>query len=428
MNRLHISQLVIVEGKYDAVAVAGLLDALILPTDGFSIFSDIEKKALIQKLGRQRGLLVLTDSDAAGFRIRHYIEKIALGCEVLHAYIPALPGKESRKSVPSKEGTLGVEGMDVETLRTALLRAGVGQAAPVAAAKAAITYTDLYELGLSGGRGSAGRRRLFLQSQHLPQRLSKRALVQVLSSLYTREELETLMDQKPVLFWDFHGTLTLPDVSWYDAAMDVAAATFPQKPLTWEMLLQHLKGQRLPWWSVPDRDTRHLTPPGAWWAHCETEFVQMFCDCGFSQAEAETLAPKLRGEVLQPRRYQLYPDALSTMQTLQHRGYRQFLLSNNYPELEELAGALGLLPYLEGVVVSACVGFDKPRREIFDHARNLAGNPMNCWMVGDNPTDDIEGAKKAGFTTVFAHVDGRDIPPVADHSIENLTELLTLLE
>ena len=426
MNRLRIPQLVIVEGKYDAVAVAGLLDALILPTDGFSIFSNTEKKALIQKLGKQRGLLVLTDSDAAGFRIRHYIEKIAFGCEVLHAYIPALSGKESRKSAPSKEGTLGVEGMDAETLRTALLRAGVGQAEPTAA-KEAITYTDLYEFGLSGGQGSAERRRLFLQSQGLPQRLSKRALVQVLSSLYTKEELATLMDQKPVLFWDFHGTLTLPDVSWYDAAMEVAAETFPEKPLPWELLVQHLKGQRLPWWSVPDRDTRHLTAPGAWWTHCEKEFVQMFCDCGFSQEEAETLAPKLRGEVLQPRRYQLYPDALSTMQALQHRGYRQFLLSNNYPELEELADALGLSPYLEGVVVSACVGFDKPRREIFDHARHLAGSPVDCWMVGDNPADDIEGAKKAGFTTVFAHVDGRGIPPAADHSIENLAELLTLL-
>ena len=106
MQKLRINELVLVEGRYDAAALAGVIDGLILTTDGFSIFTNSEKQALIRKLGALRGVLILTDSDAAGFRIRHYIEKIARGCTIRHAYIPALPGKESRKNAPGKEGLL----------------------------------------------------------------------------------------------------------------------------------------------------------------------------------------------------------------------------------------------------------------------------------------------------------------------------------
>ncbi|NLW79185.1 MAG: DUF4093 domain-containing protein [Ruminococcaceae bacterium] len=187
MERLKVRELVVVEGRYDASTLAGLVDGLILTTDGFSIFSDAEKKALIRRLGAQRGLLILTDSDAAGFRIRHYIEKIAAGCSIKNAYIPALKGKESRKAAPSKEGTLGVEGLPPDVLRTALKNAGVTSAQP--AAGVPISYTDLFELGISGGAGSARRRRLLLEKLGLPPRLSKQALIQVLTSLYTKDQI-----------------------------------------------------------------------------------------------------------------------------------------------------------------------------------------------------------------------------------------------
>ncbi len=424
-QRLRLHEVLVVEGRYDAAALAGVVDGLILTTDGFSIFSSEEKKALLRKLGKQRGLVLLTDSDAAGFRIRHYVEKIAAGCEIKHAYIPALPGKEGRKSQPSKEGTLGVEGMSPELLLEALRRAGVGEL-PQRPAEESLNYTDLYELGISGGPESAQRRRLLLQRAGLPQRLSKRALRQVLGSLYTREELQAMLEEKPVLFWDFHGTLTLPDVTWFDAAIESAAEVVPQKPLVAEVLVQHFAGKCLPWWSVPSRDTRHLTPPGAWWAHCEKEFVPMLQNCGFNEAEARRIAPRMREKVLDPARYGLYPDAVSTLETLKQRGYRHFLLSNNYPELEELAGALGLLPLLDGVVVSALVGYDKPRREIFDFARQMAGNPAACWMVGDSPEDDIEGASGAGFTPVWVHPKpGAGAP--ATHTLQNLADILPLL-
>lgn len=187
VNKIKLQEVLIVEGKYDAAALASLVDALILTTDGFGIFSDAEKKALIQTLGRRRGLILLTDSDAAGFRIRHYVEKIAAGSVIKHAYVPALPGKESRKAAPSREGTLGVEGLPPEILLLALEKAGA--TAVPAQPSSAVTYTHLYEWGLSGSPGNTARRRQLLTRLALPQRLSKRALCQVLSSLYSRQEL-----------------------------------------------------------------------------------------------------------------------------------------------------------------------------------------------------------------------------------------------
>ncbi|MGD9560649.1 MAG: HAD-IA family hydrolase, partial [Oscillospiraceae bacterium] len=400
---------------------------------GFSIFTDEETKALIRRLGKTRGVLILTDSDAAGFKIRHHIEMIARGCPVKNAYIPALPGKEPRKSHPSKEGTLGVEGLPVQALRAALLRAGVATQKP-RAPQDPITYTDLYEWGISGGKGSAVRRRALLQALGLPPRLSKRALIGVLSSLYSKEELTRhiralpaeapAVPQRPVLFWDFHGTLTLPDVVWFDAAMEAAAQQVPQKPLARKTLERYFSATCLPWFTVPSRDTRHLAAPGAWWAHCEAHFVPMFQRCGFTLAEAQRIAPAVREKVLQPQRYHLYEDAVPTLQALAARGYQSFILSNNFPELAAIVKALGLAPYFQDVLVSGRIGYDKPHPGIFAAARQAAAPCQNLWLIGDNPVDDIEGANAAGFVSVTVH--GPPVP-AATHSVQHLAQLLPLL-
>lgn len=191
MNRLRVEEVMLVEGKYDAVKLADLVDGLILTTNGFSVFRNEETKRLILTLGQKRGLIVLTDSDAAGFRIRNYIGKIAQNIPVKHAYIPAIAGKERRKASPSKEGLLGVEGVPAEAILQALRTAGARERA--ARAGRAITYADLYEWGLSGTAGSAQTRRAWLQAIGLPPRLSKKALCEVLNSLYTYEELVQLL-------------------------------------------------------------------------------------------------------------------------------------------------------------------------------------------------------------------------------------------
>ncbi|MDL2325321.1 HAD family hydrolase [Ruminococcaceae bacterium OttesenSCG-928-A16] len=183
-------------------------------------------------------------------------------------------------------------------------------------------------------------------------------------------------------------------------------------------------GTCLPWFSVPSRDTRHLTPPGAWWAHCEAEFEKMFMRCGFSALQAQKIAPAIRPKILQPARYHLYADAISTLQTLQKRGYQNYMLSNNFPELEEIVTALGLRPYFKKVLVSGQIGYDKPRKEIFDFARQQAGNPAECWMIGDNLQDDIVGGQAAGFTTVLVYA---PMAEPANFAVQNLSELLALL-
>lgn len=193
---LHTGRVLIVEGKYDAARLAHLTDAMILLTDGFGIYSDKKRQRLFKALAEKNGLILLTDSDAAGFRIRTYITNLVGEKNVVQAYVPAIHGKERRKAQPGKEGLLGVEGVDdavlLQCLRDALgpEAAAGGKAQP--AAGRSITYTDLYEWGLSGREGSAARKETLLNALGLPPRLSKKGLVQALNRLYTFEQLDAL--------------------------------------------------------------------------------------------------------------------------------------------------------------------------------------------------------------------------------------------
>ena len=191
---IHTDRVLIVDGKYDAVRLAHLTDAMILLTDGFGIYKDKQRQQLFRALAQKNGLILLTDSDAAGFRIRNYITNMVGAQNVVQAYVPAIHGKEKRKAQPGKEGLLGVEGVDDALVRQALLDAlgaEVG-AAPVRPAGRQITYTDLYEWGLSGKPGSAERKARLLNALGLPPRLSKKELVEAFNRLYTFEQLDEL--------------------------------------------------------------------------------------------------------------------------------------------------------------------------------------------------------------------------------------------
>ncbi|MCI2047851.1 MAG: DUF4093 domain-containing protein [Faecalibacterium sp.] len=191
-EKLHTGRVVLVEGRYDAARLAGLIDADILTTDGFAIRADRARQQTLRRLAAARGLLILTDSDAAGFQIRTFVTNLAGEQNVLQAYIPACPGKEPRKPVPGKEGLLGVEGVSDDILRRVLATALRAEAAPMPKqpVKREITYTDLYSWGLSGTAGAAARKTALLQALGLPPRLSKKELTAVLNSLYTYEELD----------------------------------------------------------------------------------------------------------------------------------------------------------------------------------------------------------------------------------------------
>lgn len=192
---LHTDRVLVVEGKYDAARLSHLTDAMILLTDGFGIYKDKKRQQLLKALAKKNGLILFTDSDAAGFRIRTYITNLVGAGHVVQAYVPAIHGKEKRKPQPGKEGLLGVEGVDdaivLQALKDALGPESDAAAAPKPAGRA-ITYTDLYNWKLSGTPGSAERKYALLNALGLPPRLSKKELVEALNRLYSFEELDKL--------------------------------------------------------------------------------------------------------------------------------------------------------------------------------------------------------------------------------------------
>lgn len=193
MERPKIRQAIIVEGKYDKIKLESVVDALILPTDGFRIFQDKKMRALIKRLAEESGIAVLTDSDTAGFVIRRHLAGLVPGERIVNVYIPDQIGKEKRKAKPSREGKLGVEGMEPAVLLEAFRAAGLLEDAPARAGEP-ITKMDLYEAGLSGGQGSRALRRALLERLRLPERLSAGALPAVLSRLMSREEFFALCE------------------------------------------------------------------------------------------------------------------------------------------------------------------------------------------------------------------------------------------
>ncbi len=190
---IHLRQAIVVEGKYDKIRLAPLVDAPILVTGGFRIFKDREKLALLRRLAQQDGILILTDSDTAGFRIRGYIKSAIPKGKIYHAYIPEILGKEPRKDHPSKEGTLGVEGMSREILAAALKKSGVLFAE--GPKKDPITRVDLYEAGLSGGPDSRKKRLALLRELNLPRYLSASALLEAVNALMDRDVFFQTIEQ-----------------------------------------------------------------------------------------------------------------------------------------------------------------------------------------------------------------------------------------
>lgn len=188
---IHTDRAIVVEGKYDKIKLGGLIDGVILCTGGFRIYKDKEMQQMLRALAKKQGLAVLTDSDAAGFQIRSFLRSICGKENIVDIYIPDLYGKERRKQHPSREGKLGVEGIPEAVLLEALEKAGIG-VREVQERADPITKLDLYELGLSGGAQSAVRRAELMRRLELPEHLSANALVTVLASLYSREELYRL--------------------------------------------------------------------------------------------------------------------------------------------------------------------------------------------------------------------------------------------
>lgn len=190
-----IREVIVVEGRYDKNTLRQAVDATIVETNGFGVFNDRDKIALLRRLAEARGLIILTDSDHAGFFIRGRLKGLFPPGTVKHAYIPDVLGRERRKNIPSKEGKLGVEGMRPDVLIEALRRAGATfEENPDAAPQyGGITKLDFFEAGLTGKPGSAERRRALKKHLNLPENLSQNALLDVVNILMTRSEFIELI-------------------------------------------------------------------------------------------------------------------------------------------------------------------------------------------------------------------------------------------
>lgn len=193
---LRVKQAVIVEGKYDKIKLSSIIDGVIIPTNGFNVFKNKETLELIRYFAETSGIIILTDSDAAGFKIRSFLKGAVGKGEIVNVYVPDIFGKEKRKTVPSKEGKLGVEGMEKAVLLEAFRKAGViAEENGEQSGCEPITKLDLYECGLSGGKNSSAMRKKLLAELKLPELLTASGMVSILNTMMGRQEFFKLAEK-----------------------------------------------------------------------------------------------------------------------------------------------------------------------------------------------------------------------------------------
>lgn len=193
---IKLKQAIVVEGKYDKIRLSSIVDTVIIETGGFRVFSNPDTIEMLKILAKNCGIIIFTDSDFAGFRIRNYLKNKITDGEIYNAYLPSLIGKEKRKSKPSKEGLLGVEGFSEEEILNSLKNAGVFDYSSISENSEKITRFDLYDLGLSGKKNSAEKRKTILSALSLPSHLSMTVLPDVLNSVISKEDFYTLVQNK----------------------------------------------------------------------------------------------------------------------------------------------------------------------------------------------------------------------------------------
>lgn len=186
---IKIKEAVIVEGKYDKIKLSNILDTLIIETNGFQIYHDKKRRDFIRRIAKERGIIVLTDSDHSGFQIRNYISSGIPKEKIKHLYIPDVYGKEKRKTEPSKEGKIGVEGINDSVLCELFSSADIEFSREEN--RELITNYDLFAAGISGGENSKQKRKKLLKELNLPEFLSTNSLLSCLNSQMSREEFES---------------------------------------------------------------------------------------------------------------------------------------------------------------------------------------------------------------------------------------------
>ncbi len=196
---IKIDKVIIVEGRYDKIKLSSMIDGIIIETEGFGIFKDKDKQKLIRKLAETKGIAILTDSDSAGFVIRNFITSIVPKEYITNVYIPDIYGKEKRKDSPSKEGKLGVEGISAEILKEAFKKAGIGVSQSETNERKKITLNDFFDDGLTGDTKSKRKRTDLLKKLDLPERMSTKAMLDILNTFITYDEYKKLVESEEII-------------------------------------------------------------------------------------------------------------------------------------------------------------------------------------------------------------------------------------
>lgn len=195
---LKIKEAIVVEGKYDKIKLSSMIDGVILETSGFHIFKDPEQMQLIRRLADTHGIIIFTDSDAAGFVIRNHLTGSIDNSKIKQAYIPDIYGKEKRKATHSKEGKLGVEGVPKEIILDALRRAGatfIGEEESAVECGPKVTKAELFTLGITGGENSSEKRKWLLRELNLPERMTTNAMLKVINDIMSRDEFLSFIEK-----------------------------------------------------------------------------------------------------------------------------------------------------------------------------------------------------------------------------------------
>lgn len=192
---IKINEAVIVEGKYDKIKLSGILDTVIIETDGFGVFKDKEKQRLIRFLAENRGIIIMTDSDSAGFKIRSFLNGMTDVKNIKNVFIPDVYGKEKRKTEMSREGKIGVEGLKTEMILSALQKAGVFCTENDRPSGREVTRTDFFDDGVSGRENSSELRAALAKELRLPERISASSLLKIINNCMTYDEYKTALEK-----------------------------------------------------------------------------------------------------------------------------------------------------------------------------------------------------------------------------------------
>lgn len=223
-----------------------------------------------------------------------------------------------------------------------------------------------------------------------------------------------------VAFWDFDGTLVHSGPLWSSSVYKALKETDPNTQVLFADVRKHMAYGFT--WHTPDKDRRSLIGD-KWWNFMNRHFYSTYIKLGVDEDVARIAAGKVRNIIKEKENYVLYDDALEVLSRLKKSGVKNVLLSNNYPELEEVLGKLGLTEHLDGIIVSALEGYDKPRAELFEIAKDRFP-AAKYFMIGDSVSADVIGGKSAGMATVFVH-GGRN--EKADYCCDDLRDIIDLI-